>query len=61
MGIGYLEDFVVSVVLGVDMFDCVWFICIVWFGNVIIKYGVFNMKRELYVVDFGFIEEGCGC
>lgn len=61
MGIGYPEDLVVCVALGADMFDCVWPTRTARFGNAITKFGVLNLKREMYAADFGPIEKGCGC
>lgn len=61
MGIGYPEDLVVSVALGADMFDCVWPTRTARFGNAVTKYGVLNLKNSKFGVDFGPIEEGCGC
>ncbi|KAI0132321.1 queuine tRNA-ribosyltransferase [Xylariales sp. AK1849] len=61
MGIGYPEDLVVSVALGADMFDCVWPTRTARFGNAITKNGVLNLKNSKFAVDFGPIEEGCGC
>ncbi|KAK8128260.1 hypothetical protein PG984_009368 [Apiospora sp. TS-2023a] len=61
MGIGYPEDLVVSVALGADMFDCVWPTRTARFGNAVTKYGVLNVKNAKFGVDFGPIEEGCGC
>ncbi|KAK6065857.1 queuine tRNA-ribosyltransferase [Seiridium cupressi] len=61
MGIGYPEDLVVSVALGADMFDCVWPTRTARFGNAITKYGVINIRNAKFAIDFGPIEEGCGC
>ena len=61
MGIGYPEDLVVSTALGADMFDCVWPTRTARFGNAVTKFGVLNLKREMYAADFGPIEDGCGC
>ena len=61
MGIGYPEDLVVSVALGADMFDCVWPTRTARFGSAITKHGVLNMRNAKYSMEFGPIEEGCGC
>ncbi|KAK3687390.1 tRNA-guanine(15) transglycosylase-like protein [Podospora appendiculata] len=61
MGIGYPEDLVVCVALGADMFDCVWPTRTARFGNAVTKFGVINLKREMYAGDFRPIEEDCGC
>ncbi|KAK6214481.1 putative ATP-dependent helicase IRC3 [Pestalotiopsis sp. IQ-011] len=61
MGIGYPEDLVVCVALGADMFDCVWPTRTARFGNAITKHGVLNIKNSKYALDFGPLEEGCGC
>jgi queuine tRNA-ribosyltransferase len=61
MGIGFPEDLVVSVALGADMFDCVWPTRTARFGAAITRHGVFNLRNSKFAVDFGRIEEGCGC
>ncbi|KAH9908699.1 Queuine tRNA-ribosyltransferase [Xylariomycetidae sp. FL2044] len=61
MGIGYPEDLVVSVALGADMFDCVWPTRTARFGNAITRRGVLNLRNSQYAVDFGPLEDGCGC
>jgi queuine tRNA-ribosyltransferase len=61
MGVGYAEDLVVSVALGVDLFDCVFPTRTARFGNALTKYGSLNLRNRTYAKDFGPIEDGCGC
>ncbi|KAI8973561.1 tRNA-guanine(15) transglycosylase-like protein [Mycotypha africana] len=61
MGVGYAEDLVVCVALGVDMFDCVFPTRTARFGNALTMYGTLSLKSGKYSTDFGPIEEGCDC
>ncbi|KAI9487096.1 MAG: queuine tRNA-ribosyltransferase [Benjaminiella poitrasii] len=61
MGVGYAEDLVVCVALGVDMFDCVFPTRTARFGNALTMYGTLSLKSGKYATDFGPIEEGCDC
>ncbi|KAI9245813.1 queuine tRNA-ribosyltransferase [Helicostylum pulchrum] len=61
MGVGYAEDLVVCVALGVDMFDCVYPTRTARFGNALTMNGIISLKSGKYGLDFGPIEQGCGC
>ncbi|CAF9913934.1 MAG: hypothetical protein HETSPECPRED_001699 [Heterodermia speciosa] len=61
MGVGYPEDLIVSVALGVDMFDCVWPTRTARFGNAITPHGVLNLRHSSYATDFSPISATCGC
>ncbi|CAO3587362.1 unnamed protein product [Absidia cylindrospora] len=61
MGVGYAEDLVVCVALGVDMFDCVYPTRTARFGNALTMNGIVSLKSGKYAADFGPIEEGCDC
>lgn len=61
MGVGYAEDLVVCVALGVDMFDCVFPTRTARFGNALTMHGTVSLKSGKYATDFGPIEEGCEC
>ncbi|KAL1917529.1 uncharacterized protein VTP21DRAFT_3922 [Calcarisporiella thermophila] len=61
MGVGYAEDLVVCVALGVDMFDCVFPTRTARFGNALTFNGTLSLKSTRYAQDFSPIEEGCPC
>ncbi|CAO3647402.1 unnamed protein product [Cunninghamella blakesleeana] len=61
MGVGYAEDLVVCVALGVDMFDCVYPTRTARFGNALTMNGILSLKTRKFGDDFGPIEEGCDC
>lgn len=61
MGVGYAEDLLVSVALGVDLFDCVYPTRTARFGNAITNHGIVNLKNKQYADDFGPVEQGCKC
>ncbi|KAI8073876.1 tRNA-guanine(15) transglycosylase-like protein [Gongronella butleri] len=61
MGVGYAEDLVVCVALGVDMFDCVYPTRTARFGNALTMNGIVSLKSGKFSDDFGPIEEGCDC
>jgi queuine tRNA-ribosyltransferase catalytic subunit len=72
MGVGYAEDLLVGVALGVDMFDCVYPTRTAVrdlmhatnpqrFGHAITPRGVLNLRNRQYAKDFGPIDNNCGC
>ncbi|KAI9489642.1 tRNA-guanine(15) transglycosylase-like protein [Zychaea mexicana] len=61
MGVGYAEDLVVCVALGVDMFDCVYPTRTARFGNALTMKGILSLKSGKFANDFGPLEEGCDC
>ncbi|KAG5439099.1 hypothetical protein PCANB_001397 [Pneumocystis canis] len=54
MGIGYTEDLIVSVALGIDQFDC-------RFGNALTPYGVLNLRNKHFSNNYTPIDENCKC
>lgn len=60
MGVGYPEDLVVSVCLGVDMFDCVFSTRTARFGTAFTKNGLLKIRGE-QKFDFTPIDPGCTC
>lgn len=61
MGVGYAEDLVVCVALGVDMFDCVYPARTARFGTALVAGGVLKLKGRAMAEDYRPIEEGCEC
>ncbi|KAK9235687.1 tRNA-guanine(15) transglycosylase-like protein [Lipomyces kononenkoae] len=61
MGVGYAEDMLVSVALGVDLFDCVYPTRTARFGNAITAKGVLNLRNKCFATDYGPVEQGCTC
>ncbi|KAG0261016.1 hypothetical protein BG011_001435 [Mortierella polycephala] len=61
MGVGYAEDLVVCVALGVDMFDCVFPTRTARFGNALTATGTLSLRQAKYKDDFRPIEEDCDC
>ncbi|KAK9468709.1 tRNA-guanine(15) transglycosylase-like protein [Lipomyces arxii] len=61
MGVGYAEDMVVAVALGVDLFDCVYPTRTARFGNAITAKGVLNLRNNCFATDFSAVEENCAC
>lgn len=61
MGVGFAEDLLVCVALGVDMADCVFPTRTARFGVALTFSGPINLKLSKHAKDFGPIEEGCPC
>ncbi|KAK9324787.1 tRNA-guanine(15) transglycosylase-like protein [Lipomyces orientalis] len=61
MGVGYAEDMLVSVALGVDLFDCVYPTRTARFGNAITARGVLNLRNKCFATDFRPVEDDCTC
>lgn len=61
MGVGYPEDLVVCVALGVDMFDCVYPTRTARFGNAFTDLGTINLKKKDFKFDFDPIDSNCDC
>eukprot|EP00834_Sanchytrium_tribonematis_P002177 NODE_62_length_26495_cov_0.832853.p9 type:complete len:379 gc:universal NODE_62_length_26495_cov_0.832853:21489-20353(-) len=61
MGIGYPEDLVICVALGVDMFDCVYPTRTARFGRVLLDEGSLNIKNAIHKSDFTPIDPNCSC
>ncbi|KZT57735.1 tRNA-guanine transglycosylase [Calocera cornea HHB12733] len=61
MGIGFAEDLLVCVALGVDMADCVFPTRTARFGVALTKDGPLNLRLERYRTAFVPIDEKCPC
>ncbi|KAI0743514.1 tRNA-guanine transglycosylase [Daedaleopsis nitida] len=61
MGIGFAEDLLVCVALGVDMADCVFPTRTARFGVALTFTGPLNLRLKKHVTDMRPIEEGCPC
>lgn len=61
MGVGYAEDLVVCVALGIDMFDCVFPTRTARFGNALLVSGSINLKDRKYKNDDRPIDDNCEC
>ncbi|KAK2463254.1 hypothetical protein APHAL10511_004909 [Amanita phalloides] len=61
MGIGFAEDLLVCVALGVDMADCVFPTRTARFGVALTHKGSLNLKLSKHANDLGPIDESCPC
>lgn len=61
MGVGFPEDLVICVSLGVDMFDCVFPSRTARFGNALTDYGPMKLTSAQYKFDFRKVDEECDC
>lgn len=61
MGVGYPEDIVICVCLGVDMFDCVYPTRTARFGTAFSKFGLVKLKNSKSSKDLTILAEGCIC
>ncbi|KAI1794060.1 tRNA-guanine transglycosylase [Ganoderma leucocontextum] len=61
MGIGFAEDLLVCVALGVDMADCVFPTRTARFGVALTSKGPLNLRLGKHSKDMRSIEEGCPC
>jgi tRNA-guanine family transglycosylase len=61
MGVGYPEDMMVCVALGVDMFDCVYPCRTARFGSALTRAGHLRLKNSQFELDFRPIEDHCQC
>ncbi|EPY35390.1 queuine tRNA-ribosyltransferase [Angomonas deanei] len=61
MGVGYPEDILVCIALGVDMFDCVYACRTARFGTVLTTNGNVQLGKKQYASDFGPIDAKCTC
>ncbi|CAA7261610.1 unnamed protein product [Cyclocybe aegerita] len=61
MGIGFAEDLLVCVALGVDMADCVFPTRTARFGVALTHSGPLNLKLSRHAKDFRPIDENCPC
>ncbi|OQX54402.1 MAG: tRNA guanosine(34) transglycosylase Tgt [Candidatus Aminicenantes bacterium 4484_214] len=61
MGVGYLEDIVEAVALGIDLFDCVLPTRNARNGTLFTSQGRLRLKRAQYATDERPIDENCQC
>ena len=61
MGVGYPEDLVACVAMGIDMFDCVYPTRTARFGTAFTRNGLIRVKNSQYKKDYRPLEEGCEC
>ncbi|KAJ7096285.1 tRNA-guanine(15) transglycosylase-like protein [Mycena epipterygia] len=61
MGVGFAEDLLVCVALGVDMADCVFPTRTARFGVALTPQGPLNLRLAKYAQDFGPIDVDCPC
>lgn len=61
MGVGYLDDILVCIYHGVDMFDCVYPTRTARFGNAITATENLNLRQKKFENDFRPIDETCDC
>ncbi|XP_049531365.1 queuine tRNA-ribosyltransferase catalytic subunit [Anopheles darlingi] len=61
MGVGFAEDLVVCVALGIDMFDCVFPTRTARFGCALTRAGQINLKQRQFAQDQRPIDEECEC
>lgn len=61
MGVGYPEDILVCIALGVDMFDCVYACRTARFGSALTSSGKVQLSRKEFAKDFGPLDPQCGC
>ncbi|KAG5440389.1 hypothetical protein PCK2_000522, partial [Pneumocystis canis] len=61
MGVGYTEDLIVSVALGIDQFDCVYPTRTARFGNALTPYGVLNLRNKYFANNYTPIDRYCKC
>jgi len=61
LGVGSPEDLVVSVGLGMDMFDCVLPTRVARHGGLFTRAGRVNIKSARFRAERGPVEEGCDC
>jgi len=61
MGIGFAEDLLVCVALGVDMADCVFPTRTARFGVALTHKGPINLKLSKHANDLAPIDESCPC
>ncbi|KAJ6499929.1 tRNA-guanine(15) transglycosylase-like protein [Mycena vitilis] len=61
MGIGFAEDLLVCVALGIDMADCVFPTRTARFGIALTTRGPLNLRLAKYAKDFGPIDANCPC
>lgn len=58
---GFANDMIVAIALGIDMFDCVFPTRTARFGCGLVRSGQLNLKQQKYECDLRPIDEKCGC
>ncbi|ORC90896.1 putative queuine tRNA-ribosyltransferase [Trypanosoma theileri] len=61
MGVGYPEDIIVCIALGVDMFDCVYACRTARFGSALTSIGKLQLSKKTYANDMGPLDPACNC
>lgn len=61
MGVGYAEDILVCIALGVDMFDCVFACRTARFGSAMTSTGKLQLTKKTFSNDFRPLDEHCSC
>ncbi|KAG8339977.1 queuine tRNA-ribosyltransferase [Trypanosoma vivax] len=61
MGVGYPEDIIVCIALGVDMFDCVYACRTARFGFALTSTGKIQITKKMYATDMGPLDPSCSC
>ncbi|TCD69798.1 hypothetical protein EIP91_006111 [Steccherinum ochraceum] len=61
MGIGFAEDLLVCIALGIDMADCVFPTRTARFGVALTFQGPVNLRMSKHATDFNPIDETCPC
>lgn len=61
MGVGYPEDILVCIALGVDMFDCVFACRTARFGSAMTSRGKLQLTRRQFAEDYRPLDESCTC
>ena len=61
MGVGAINDLIESVILGVDMFDCVLPTRLARHGSAITSHGRINLKNKKHEYDFTTLDPECDC
>ncbi len=61
MGVGAINDIIESVIMGVDMFDCVLPTRLARHGSAITSQGRINLKNKKFEYDFSPVDENCDC
>lgn len=61
MGVGYPEDILVCIALGVDMFDCVFACRTARFGSAMTSGGKLQLTKKAYADDLSPIDPKCSC
>eukprot|EP00796_Vickermania_ingenoplastis_P005928 gene5928-4240_t len=61
MGVGYPEDILVCIALGVDMFDCVFACRTARFGSAMTASGKLQLTKNAFANDFAPLDAHCSC